>query len=60
MGKDTIAGAIKETGGKVRSAVDHALGDKEGERLGKMDEAAGNLQKNYGRVKDAVKDAIDE
>ncbi len=57
MGKDTIAGEVKEIGGKVRSAVGHATGDKEGEVRGKIDQATGNVQKNYGKVKDAIKDA---
>ncbi len=59
MSKDTIAGAVKEVGGKVRSTVGHATGDKEGEARGKVDEAAGNIQKNYGKVKDKIKEALD-
>ena len=54
MNKDTVAGAIKETGGKIRASVDDALGDKKGAALGKKDEVEGNLQKNYGKVKDAL------
>lgn len=57
MNKDTVAGAIRETGGKVRAAVDHAAGDHKGEALGRKDQLEGNLQKNFGKVKDAVKKA---
>ncbi len=60
MNKDTVAGSVKETGGKVRSAVDSALGDKKGEALGKIDQATGAAQKNYGEVKDAVKKAAND
>ena len=56
MDKDTIIGTAKEIGGKVRSAVGHATGDKEGETRGALDEARGNLQKNYGKAKDTIKD----
>ena len=57
MNKDTIAGAVKETGGKIRASVDHAVGDKKGEAQGRADAVSGNAQKNYGKVKDAIKDA---
>lgn len=56
MNKDTVAGSIKETGGKVRSKIDHALGDTKGEAKGLADQAAGNVQKNYGKFKDSLKD----
>lgn len=59
MGKDTVTGAIKETGGKVRASIARVTGDTEGEIRGKADQAAGNVQKNYGKAKDAVKDALD-
>ena len=55
MNKDTIAGAVKETGGKIRSKIDHAVGDKKGEAQGKKVQAAGNIQKNYGKLKDSIK-----
>ena len=53
MNKDTIAGSIKETGGKIREKVDHAVGDKKGEALGIKDQVTGNAQKNYGKLKDS-------
>ena len=52
MNKDTIAGAIKETGGKVRKNIDRAFGDKKGAARGAADEIAGNTQKNYGKLSD--------
>ena len=55
MNKDTIAGAVKETGGKVRSKVDRAIGDKKGEVLGKKDQALGKMQKDYGKLKSSIK-----
>jgi len=60
MGKDTVEGAIKETGGKIRESVANATGDKEAQARGAADQVAGNVQKNYGKVKDAIKDALDD
>ena len=59
MNKDTIAGSIKETGGKMRSKVGHALGDTKGEVLGRKDQFSGSLQKNFGKVKDKLEDIDD-
>ncbi len=54
MNKDTVAGAVKETGGKIRAKVDHAVGDHKGEVQGRKDQLEGNAQKNFGKVKDAI------
>jgi len=56
MNKDTIVGTAKEIGGKIHSAVSHIAGNKEGEARGNVDEAEGKAQKNYGKVKDIIKD----
>ena len=55
MSKNTIAGTVQETGGKIRAKVDHALGDTEGEMLGIKDQVAGNVKKNFGKMEDALK-----
>jgi len=60
MNKDTIAGKAKEVGGKIRSAVGHATGDKEGEIRGIVDTAKGKMQKNYGEAKDSIKSAMND
>ncbi|TFF19075.1 CsbD family protein [Jiella endophytica] len=54
--KNEIKGAAKELGGKVKSAAGRATGDREMEADGKLDQVEGKTQKNYGKVKDAVKD----
>lgn len=56
MNKDTIVGTAKEISGKVESAVSHVTGNKEAEARGNMNEAEGQAQKNYGKVKDIIKD----
>jgi len=60
MNKDTIDGTVKEIGGKARSVIGQVTGNKEGEAHGKIDEAQGKMQKNYGKVKDILKDAVSD
>lgn len=54
MNKDTVAGKIKEVGGKARQKIGEVTGDNEGAARGAADRVAGNVQKNYGKVKDAL------
>jgi len=54
MNKDTVAGAIKETGGEIRESIANVTGDDKAKALAQKDEVEGNVQKNYGKVKDAL------
>ncbi|MER0236999.1 CsbD family protein [Fulvimarina sp. MAC8] len=54
--KNEIKGAAKEAGGKVKEAVGSAVGNERMRAQGEADQAEGKTQKNYGKVKDAVKD----
>lgn len=54
MSKDTVAGKIKEVGGKARAKVGRMTGDEEGEARGRADQLTGNLQKNFGKLKDSL------
>lgn len=54
--KNEIKGGAKEMGGKVKEAAGNATGNHDMEAEGKVDQAEGKTQKNYGKVKDAVKD----
>ena len=56
--KDEIKGGAKELGGKMKAAVGKATGDHEMEAEGRVTEVEGKTQKNYGKVKDAVKDTV--
>jgi len=60
MGKDAVAGAVKEYGGKAREEIGKLTGDKAGEASGAEDKVTGNIQKNFGKLKDAAKDALDD
>ena len=52
--KDTIAGKVKEIGGAARKHIGRATGDEEGEARGAADQITGKVQKNYGKLKDAI------
>jgi uncharacterized protein YjbJ (UPF0337 family) len=54
MNKDEIAGKMKEVGGKARKNIGKLTGDSESETRGAADQMTGNVQKNYGKVKDAL------
>ena len=54
MEKDTIAGKVKETGGKVRRNVGEMTGDREGQARGAKDQISGKVQKNWGKLKDSL------
>lgn len=52
--KDTIAGKVKEVGGAARKNLGKLTGDREAEARGAADQVTGNMQKNYGKLKDAI------
>ncbi len=54
--KNEIKGGAKEIGGKIKEAAGRATGNRDMEAEGVVDQAEGKTQKNYGKVKDAVKD----
>lgn len=54
--KNEIKGGAKEVGGKIKEAAGHATGNRDMEAEGQVDQVEGKTQKNYGKVKDAVKD----
>jgi uncharacterized protein YjbJ (UPF0337 family) len=56
--KNEIKGGAKEVGGKIKEAAGRAVGNERLEAEGEVDQVEGETQKNYGKVKDAVKDQI--
>ena len=56
--KNEIKGGAKEVGGKIKEAAGRAVGNERLEAEGEVDQVEGKTQKNYGKVKDAVKDQI--
>lgn len=54
--KEQTTGGMKEMGGKVKEAAGKLVGNPRLEGEGKADKIEGKTEKNYGKVKDAVKD----
>lgn len=56
MDENRFEGAARETVGKVEEAVGDLTGDAEARVRGKIDQAAGKVQKEYGSVIQDVED----
>ena len=56
--KDIAEGQIKQVHGKLQDIAGAVTGDSDTQLKGKTNEAAGKVQEGYGRVKDAVRDAL--
>ena len=55
MNKDQVKGDIKEVKGQVKETAGKIFGDKNLEDKGKIQNAAGKIQKGYGDAKEEVK-----
>ena len=55
-----IKGGAKELGGTIKEAAGKLVGNERLQAEGEIDQAAGKTQKNYGKVKDAVKDQLND
>jgi uncharacterized protein YjbJ (UPF0337 family) len=67
MDEDEIAGAAKELGGNIKSAVGDMTGDAKTQASGTVDQMVGTAQRTYGKIKDqasgagsAMVDQLDE
>jgi uncharacterized protein YjbJ (UPF0337 family) len=58
MHKDTIKGAAKQAAGSMEKKVGRATGDTDMEARGAAREGEGAVQKTFGKVKDAARDAL--
>jgi uncharacterized protein YjbJ (UPF0337 family) len=58
MNKDQIKGRVEETKGDVKEAVGKVVGNKELELEGKLENAAGKVQAQYGDLKEDIKKTI--
>lgn len=58
MNKDQVKGRAEQVKGKVKEVTGKAVGNKELEREGKMQDAGGKIQAGYGDVKEDVKKTI--
>lgn len=55
VNKDQVKGQIKEVKGSIKEAAGKVLGDKTMENKGKLQNAAGQVQKGYGDAKERIK-----
>jgi uncharacterized protein YjbJ (UPF0337 family) len=55
MGDDRTKGTAKQVKGNVKETAGKVTGDKKLEFEGKTDKAAGSVQKNIGKAKDAAR-----
>ncbi|BDA82807.1 hypothetical protein Sa4125_03490 [Aureimonas sp. SA4125] len=58
MDKHTISGGAKQAGGAIKETAGKAVGNERLEAEGTVDKTEGKAEKNYGKVKDAVKDTL--
>jgi uncharacterized protein YjbJ (UPF0337 family) len=57
MDKDRMEGAGRQVKGAVKDAAGKITGDKKLQAEGKIDKATGKAQTEFGKAKDAVRDA---
>ena len=58
MNKDQVKGRVEEAKGKIKEVTGHAVGNPDLEDRGTVQKVGGNLQKNYGDLKQDVKDSM--
>jgi uncharacterized protein YjbJ (UPF0337 family) len=58
MDKDRIEGAAKQVNGNIKEAIGKMTGDTKVEAEGVAEKAAGELQSDLGKAKDAVRDIL--
>ena len=57
MNKDQVKGGIKDIAGKAQEKAGELTGSKEQQAKGLLKQGEGKVQKGFGDVKDAAKDA---
>jgi uncharacterized protein YjbJ (UPF0337 family) len=56
--KEQASGGMKELGGKIKEGAGKLVGNDRLVAEGKVDQMEGKTEKNYGKVKGAVKDQL--
>ena len=60
MNEDTVAGKLKNVGGKLEQATGEALGNQKLANEGAADRVKGAAQETWGKTKDVASDATSE
>jgi uncharacterized protein YjbJ (UPF0337 family) len=58
MNKDQVKGRVEEAKGKVKETAGRTVGNPDLEDRGTIQKVGGKVQKNYGDLKEDVKDAV--
>ena len=58
MNKDQVKGRVEEAKGKVKEVAGRAVGNPDLEDRGTIQKVGGTVQKNFGDLKEDVKDAV--
>jgi uncharacterized protein YjbJ (UPF0337 family) len=58
MNKDQVKGRIEEAKGKVKEVAGKAVGNRDLEQEGKIQNVGGKVQAGYGDLKEDIKKAI--
>jgi len=58
MNKDQVKGRMKEATGKVKEVTGKVVGNESLEAEGKVDQVVGEVQADYGDLKEDIKDAV--
>jgi uncharacterized protein YjbJ (UPF0337 family) len=56
MNKDQVKGTVKDIAGKAQEGAGRLVGNKEQQAKGLLKQAEGKAEKNFGDVKEVVKD----
>lgn len=58
MNKDQVKGRVEEAKGKIKEVAGHTVGNPDLEDRGTAQKIGGMVQKNYGDLKENVKDEL--
>jgi uncharacterized protein YjbJ (UPF0337 family) len=58
MNKDQVKGRVEEAKGTIKEVTGRAVGNPNLEDRGTVEKVSGTVQKNYGDLKEDVKDAV--
>ena len=58
--EDVIAGKLKQAEGKAQDALGDVTGNTDDDVAGKSKQVEGKVQEEYGKAKDALRDALDK
>ena len=58
--ENVVAGKLKQAEGKAQDALGDVTGNADDDVAGKSKQVEGKVQEEYGKAKDALRDALDK